>query len=763
MMYRIDDASRRKVAPRMSAFPTRFRSFREPVSASEDQEIGSGVSLPDLIRRYYKGSVPLGFSSNFGFLDRDNKERDYVPGKTDRFVFKDGNSVDMFRKSAHTLIKELNRYWTELGLPLDRDEDRDIDVPDTTKIWSELGSGSAIDKIVQSHRNAVYFIIANVDIMKKACIVRTVNAGWWAVSYAGKNATDFNYFAMSLAAHKTAVQTLIKSPKVKALYEKNWNSASDPLTTNPGYPFFNAQVDTDGNPTTRIKTVQLFRNLNRANRGKWNDILQEVDNRAGKFGLAGHPFAVAPIRRLQPGYKWQHQFDVTPSGMRTAFDERGINSQRVAHMVPYIYNVITSPVSTMYKTVRMLLPGCYHDGESKLKRTERLRSQSKSNQLFLVEADYSNFDRFMAVDLIEEIISWFTEMTPNPSYWFDAMTYLHRDASLIWPDFSSVSQGEGWVFKPGQLGLLSGVKATSDTGTLVNSVVNGEALARTLGWNEAELTRYLLQYEDASVGSKVEYYYVQSDDTQLIQSSATVIKKHGDEFMKAVKAAGLKGSIELADRFLMRHLQEGSDRPVPARVWQNTLSNEAPPASEIVFLAGLGSRTDGLLGIKSVDPFQTGSLQRITCIEALFTISILKNLRTFISSASSPSLTALRLIDILLEEDKAIQMNYANQGVGSTFQSSPNVALKIGNIRRGITATLAQEQLTSSKLANADTVASWLYTLYKDQNIPSSALMLDHLRRFSEKIDSTITQFLARDEAFFKYATSTLGVHPLSW
>ena len=760
--YHIDDASGRKTAPKMSAYPKRTRVFSEPITSTQDITIPKGIGLPDLIKKFYPGAIPTGFGGNFGFLERDNKTRDYEPGKADRYVFKNMRSVTLFAESAHRLMRHLCESWKALGLPLIRDDDRAIEVPDGGFALDALVKGHPANGIVVRNLNAIYFILANADIIKKACVVRSINAGWWAVSYAGKNAPDKSYFRVSLAAHKRAISAIIGSSKGRALYYKNWAGASDPLNSNPGYPFFTAQLDTDGNPVTRIRTVELFRNIGRLPKRSWQEVLDEVDVRGGRFGMPGFPFCVAPLRRLQPGYKWQHQFDITPSGLRTSHDERGVNSQRVAHMVPYVYNVLTTPVSTMYKTVRMLLPGAYHDGPAKALRMKRLAKAQTARSLFLAEADYSNFDRFMAVDLIEDIVSWFTDLTGNPAYWNPAMLYLHHDASLVWPDYSSVSSGSGWLFKPGKLGLLSGVKATSDTGTLVNSVVNGEALARSKGWSEDRLYQYLTQYIDKPTGSLEEFFYVQSDDTQLIESSASQLSIHGKEFMKAVQAAGLKGSIELADRFLMRHLQNGCDRPVPARVWQNTLSNETPPESEIIFLAGLGSRTDGLFGIKTVDPFQTGDLQQVTLAEATFTLLVIKELYNFLSTASSPSRVGINLLSAFIDGEGPRIESMSSTDQSALFQATPGTALAVGDYRRGITKALAEVQLAEASKTSLSSVTAWLYQLYKDQNIPSTMLMIEQLGRLDGSLAQQFASFKSKEEGFFRYAADTIGVKPPS-
>lgn len=755
----IDNANLRGKAPLMSAFGRKTRPFTEPIDATRDDVIGPDKTIPDLIRAYYPGATMTGFNGRFGFLDRDNKIRTYDPGKEDPFVFKNMASLEMFREEAKRLISLLCTMWEELGLPLVHDADRDIFVPDTAVAWEALKADHPLHKIVIDNVNAIYFIVANADIMKKACVIRTVNAGWWAVSYKGKSAASKDYFSTSLNAHRRAIKTILHSSKGKQVAAKLWATASDPLDTNPGYPFFSAIIDDKGNPKTRIETVELFKNIQSQAGRDWDQLLRLVNDRAGRYGMEGYPFCVAALRRQQPGRKWQHQFTITPSGMRTAYDEKGVNSQRVAWMVPYVYNLLLTPVQVLLKTVRMVLPGLYHDGESKLRRMQRLQTSSKTNKLWLAEADYSNYDRFIPVDIIDDIVTMITDETDSPRYWHQAAMYLHKNANLVWPDYSSVSDGNGWLFKPGELGLMSGVKATSEAGTLVNSVVNGEVLARTYDWSETQLYDYLTQYVDADAGSKFEYYYVQSDDTELISESPSNLYKQGEEFKRAVKAAGLKGDVEMADRFLMRHMQQGSDRPVPARVWQNTLSNEAPPPSEIIFLAGLAARTDGLLGIKTVDPFQTGELQQLTAVEAKFTLAMVESLHRFFTSAAVPSMSGINLLNIMLREKGAID----SLSLKDKFTSSPSVSLALGNIRRNISAALAKEQLESmAALGSPSSVLSWIYSIYKDKNIPSSALMLEQLIKLNGDIAHSIKTLQAKEEAFFKYASDRIGVKPLT-
>lgn len=758
VFMQITDAKTQAQAIKMSPFPKRIRPFTEPVSATQDQVIGPNKTLPDILKLYYPGTVPFGFSGKFGFLDRDNKERTYDPAKEDRFVFKSKSDIHKFHSSAFVLIEVLNQAWQKLGFPLKKDKDRDIMIPDSADVWQSLSTpGTPAHKHAINNMRAIQFILGNVDIMKKTCVVRTISAGWWAVSYKGKVADDLAYFSRSLNAHKRALAIIMASAKFKKVYAQLWQDAGDPLDTNPGYPFFTAQMDAQGSPVTRIRTVEMHKKIGRSYITKWADVLTMVDSRAGHMGMAGFPFCVAPLRRLGPGYKPQHQFNVTPSGMTTAYDEWGTNSQRVAWMVPYVYNVLLTPLQVAFKAVRMILPGLYHDGPSKVRRTAMLQAQAKANSLFMAEADYSNYDRFIPTDMMREIIKMFTDRTDAPDYWQTAAMYLHDDANLVWPDFSSVSDGNGWLFKPGTLGLMSGVKATSEAGTLVNSVVNAEVTARALDWSEDQLVSYLTQYVDADAGSKFEYYYVQSDDTELIARDPQTLFRQGQTFNEAVKKAGLKGSVELSDRFLMRHTFGGEDRPVPARVFQNTISNETPPENEIVFLAGLASRTDGLFGIKSVDPFQTGMLQNVTAIEAYFSLRMLEIVRGFVANSAAPSRIALIIIDALISEKTKIEAAY-EKGPSTIFSPDKRVALKLHELRAEVSHLLADFELSKTRTLSD----SWLYSLFKDRNIPSSQLILDQIIALNPALKSKIATFAAKEHGFFLYACDVIGVKPLT-
>lgn len=733
----------------MSAFGYRKRTFREAVTATSDMTVERGLRLPDLIRRYFPGAQPRAIGGKFGFLTRDDKRRAYT-SDTDPFVMSGQTEKDLssFAKDAKTILSAIVEEWKALGLPTKFDSDRQVVTIDETNVHQHPVYRQ-VSQSGQNFRDAVQFLVANADIMLKACVVRAISPGWWAVSYAGKNATDLSFFQASLDAHIEIYHRFVDSQRGRAAIQQEWIDSSDPIDTNPGYPYFAARLSSSGAPITRDATVTLFKNL--CNQGySWSELLAEVDARVRDENLAGHPFAVAPLRRLQPGFKWMHQFEITGAGLVTGYDIRGLNSQRVAWMVPYAYNLCISPASAVLKAFRRILPGAYHGGPEKKLRHDRLRRLHETHKLFLVEGDYSNFDRFLPVDLLQRFIVGITANWRNNTYWRDALMHLHHGASIIWPDYYTGDAEGGWIFKPGTLALLSGVKVTADTGTITNSIINAAALAKTYNWNKSQLVNYLGQYLDGSVpGSKAEYYYIQSDDTALIASSNDALTTHRNAFVQAVTAAGLKGSVSVGDRFLMRHIQAGADRPVPTRVWQNTMSNEEPVANPLIFLAGLAARTDGLFGLKSVDAFGTGSHQQISAAEARVTSAILRILRQRLAGALRAIPVAIQFIDELLDGMPPIKPEITPDTPVSGKKSQ---VARLSRMRDRINQEVARTTMTDTS------VADWVKALWRDRHAPSSQQLLDDLAVDIPGVHELISSMVSKEKAYFSKASAILGV-----
>lgn len=780
-----------------SAFGKSTRASIEPISSTRDEILPKHSSIPDLMRLFY-GSISLKqIAARWGFLTRDNKERVYQPGKEDAFVFSSAKSITSFGEQARYLLQLLTTMTRTLGAGVERDDDRHIDIPAV-----EVGAvtGYSADAV-----RALSFIVGNADIMKKACIVRSVIPGWWAVSYAGKKATDMSYFLPGLTALKDLITLAATSVAFRSRYDAFWQENGDPLDTNPGYPLFSANLTKDGIPTSRNEIVTQFESVTRLARQlsgsegvTWEGTLRAVDYLNKDDNLADHPLAIAPLRRLQPGFKWSHVFQVTAGGMRLSHDIRGFNSCRVAWMVPYLYNILISPVAILLKTTRSFLPGATHNKADKTFQNQVLARPGA----LLLEADYSNYDRFIPIDVIELIvgivIDGFVKGAAERKYWKDAVMHLHNAASIISPDYGTTQSVGGWLYKPGKLGLMSGVKITSETGTLVNFVVNISALFHQgILPTQSAVNNYTSAFlrsaskDDGLVGDN-NYsnardfplkFLVQSDDTLLIASSPEERGKMQQGFKDAVVAAGLKGTIEAGDRFLMRHTSDGGDRPVPARIWQNTLSSESPPETELIFLLGLIARTDGLFGVKDVDPFQTKDKQRLTGAEICFSLAVVESLRKFMDSAASRSTRGLQLIDGARDVGHQLMTQLTGRN-GTTVQEvtqtgewltkvvvvKPNDFREYKQIRAELTAYLIELE---TKLMGKDYNANlfdrtnkynaWILALSKDRHVPSAQTVMSYLVDADPTISAKLRTIAGKETAFFHSVCNRMNIHPLKW
>lgn len=746
----------RKSALVMSPFGRRTRPFQDAGAHSTKLTIPPGKSLPDLARKYYDITEVFPFKAMFPFLDRDNKQRAYDPGKEDKFVFASAQSLKQFNDHALKLIHNIINQWKSLDLPTMRDEERGIEAPDSDKIWSALDPTHDLHRTVIRNMPVIMFLLSNYDIMKKACIVRSVIPGWWAQSYAGQYSGKTKEFSESIDALVTAINKLSNGSEFKKVRAATAADLGDPLDTNVGFPYFSSQIDKAGNPIAKLKVIHLFKGIGTQNYDL-DKLFAIVAKRVEPLGLQNHPFLIAPIRRLQPGYKWNHVFRETSMGLETDYDERGNNTIRIAWMSPYILNLFLSPLQLEWKAVRKLLPGLFHDGDAKRKRLHMIRAQGK----FIAEADYSNYDRNIPVDIFLEFAARYLKTRPHSQFWYKLLHSLHHKMPIIWPDYVGGEKGRGWVFTPKILGLLSGLKITSEEGTFVNAIVTGQALMDT-GMTQSGLVQYYTQYLSGSPGSKFEHVHIQSDDTLLIANDPLTLKKLGDAFKARADQIGLPGSLTLGDRFLMRHNNDGRDTPVPARVWQNTLSNEEPYEDALTFAAGLAMRTDGLLGHKTYDPFATGTRQKVTRSELLFTLDVLLSLQKFTGGSSVVIRPVVQFLDLLTTACRYM-LTKTSDDLTSTAVIDAEDATKIDLWRKDTLRQIAERD--QAELAGIgdhltiDAIRTLVYDLHKNIHTPSAQQLLAILLQSGNPVfQRAIKEVSLREQRFYQYALNEIGI-----
>lgn len=741
-----------------SVFPGRFRPFTDTGATGQDIVVPPGTTIPDLVRMFYKPDVIDAVTAPFSFLSRDLEEKDYKPGQDDPFVFKDQSSLQKFKQEAHRLIQFLNEMAEALGVPLKKDADRGLPFPDeealTNQFLTSGGKGFSDPDVME----LTAFILSNADIQKKFCIVRGSIPGWWASSYSGKLGSDLPHFEPALRALTGACAQLRNTPIYRSTLSEVHLSQGDPLDTNVGWPLFTAAVTKEGLPQSKLDVIQMFRGVNFKS-GNAKDIIRSLDEVHSGAAPRGFPLAMAPLRRTQPGYKWNHTFTGSSFGLQTNHDWRGYNTIRIAWMAPYILNLMLSPLQADWKALRMLLPGLYHDGEKKLARTAFWKTQKK---LYIMEADYSNYDRNIPAGLFESFVNQMTDSFVHKAYWQELTATLYRDVSIILPDHVYGTRNRGWIFKAPLLGLLSGLKITSEEGTFINAIVCGQSMIDAgICKNESQLRDYWLSYGGQKTPSAAsiarERFWIQSDDTLLFSPDPSELAALARAFKTNADRLGLKGSLTLGDRFLMKQTTRGKDAPNPSRVWQNTLSNEDSVLDDAKFLVGLVTRTEGMLGQRTFDPFNVGRIEPTLTGIVRYEVTVLESILSFLETAAVPHKGAIEYIRLMLAGGR--QMLKQGASLTQRVKMDSAYANSIDAYRLQAIRSLAERELSKmSARPGIDSLQAWLNQLLKDRHVPSSAAVLAQLEAASPLVKQYIASVGDKEHQFYSYAINTLGI-----
>jgi hypothetical protein len=732
-----------------SAFPLQKRKPIESMDKG-DFSIPMGFSIPDYIRAVYGQNKVESFHSMFNFLDRDNKERRYDPATEDPFVAKDEKFIPEFKASAHRMLAYLTQEWKDRGYETEMDKDRQIELPSDAAFVKKILSvdSASWNKDAarwKADREDLAYIIAEADIMKKACLVRTVLPGWWVVSYRGKNALRKDRFKKAMNILVRAMHDIMETQVYKDKLEETLADQGDPLDTNVGYPFYSALVDTDGNPISKLEVLDLYKGIGTQG-WSWNAVRREIDRRCPNKSLKGYPFAIFSIRRQQPGYKWAHNFTPTTNGLRFSQDVRGYTTNRVAYGASYVLNLYLSSVQSSWKTIRKLIPGLYHDGDAKKRDIEYLGNENP----FMIESDYSNWDRNIPVDLSQDFFKAFCAKIPHGNYYYDLLCQTNSNLSMIWPDWVGDEKGRGHIFNVDKLALLSGLKITSDIGTYMNAIIIITSLLESGVMGETDVYNHLMSRVKGKEGDML--FLVQSDDTLLVRKELKSLAKLAAKFSEVSSDSGIKGSLTLGDRFLMRHMYKGKDSPLAARNFQNTLSNEQSYQDPVKFTVGLGARTDGLFGYKSVDAFGGGKFLETTSLERDFSLKVLEELYGFLNTAHIKVPAAIHILELLIRSgQKAVK-----RGSKYTVNEIDGRALDAERVKWNM--FLAKRDLELLQRKGKGAFASHIYELYKDSMSPTRKAILDQILAASPEARSVLQTVSQKETVFYNFALAKLKI-----
>lgn len=724
-------------------------------SQGDEVSLTKGITIPEFIRKVYRILDIYPLSEEFPFLNRDNEDKTYEPGKADPFVFKNPASMELFKKQALDMIHYLTNVWRAMGLPIKRDKDREIDVPDSDKLLSVIMGESKDDnlkRIYDAHSEDISTILSNIDIALKVCVVRTILPAWWVVSYAGKDSTNLEGFKPAVDLLIDAMLDIIQGPNWKYVYNKTVADQGDPLETTVGFPFYTNTVDKMGNPLSKLMVLEMYKDLIKPGM-TWPQVLEAMSSRGATAFQKKHLLAVAPIRRSMYGYKWAHVWDRTIYGYKLRDDVRGYNTTRVAWMAPYILNLLISPIQGEWKALRKLMPGLFHDGEV---RREELEGLKRSKHM-LIESDFSNYDKSIPNDVMAYFFQEYVRRRGLSPYYLGALSQTHKNLPLVWGDYSGFSRNKGWVFKVPVLGLLSGLKVTSEVGTFTTLIMNIKGWLDTGYMTKDQVKSYLSQYAvdpdwKSKIKSNVPKILIASDDVLLISKTVDEMRMLVNSFRSGTKAAGIASSIFLGDKFLMRHMYSGKDTGVIMRVYQNTISNEDSVIDPIKFLVGLGVRTDGLGGFKTSDPFNTGDYRGCSKLESSLAKMMLTALYNLVSSSSVPLPAAIKFLkDFISLMDNMTETN------GRMFANK--LAIQgINDQRKLFLNALAAAEILKAKSNTSEFLASYVAMLRRNSSSPSSALILEALLKLHPELNNLVDIAADKESAFYRFAMNKIGL-----
>jgi hypothetical protein len=720
--------------------------------------------VPDFIRKIYGVNVVNPVNQRFNFLSRDNEDKEYRPGDVDRFVFRDFSSIELFKKSSLEIFHFLMKEWTDMNLPTIQDKDREVDVPDSELVqkWvltNEFPSES-MKRTVETRTYDISFIVSNVEIVSKAAVLRTIQPAWWVVSYDGKDSEHLSSFKQAVDILVEAFNLIRKTPYYAQKYEETLSEQGDPMDTGVGFPLYSAEIDAEGRPISKIKVLAQYEDICKGV-STWDELLKNVADRGRDEFEKKYLFAIAPIRRIQAGYKWLIRWTRTSSGYKIKDEYQGGATNRVAWMASYLQNLLISPIQTEWKTYRKIIPGLYFDGKSK---TELLAAIRKHRPKF-VESDFSGYDRTIPNNVMTYFFEQFAATLPpdKRDFFLGALKQTNSNLPVIWGDAGNVNRKSGWVFQVSKLALLSGLKVTSEIGTFMNLIINISGWLETGFMTKDQILSYLTHFTrtNGSLDATIPYppLLILGDDTLLMHTEPARLDKLAAGFVSGSERAGIKSQLQPGDKFLMRHMTDGIDRPVLARIWQNSVSNETPVEDPVKFLVGLAMRTDGVAGWKTFDPFHTGKDRGASAFEIKLGILVFSRLKMQFATAKEPLSAAIEFIDVMIDGLKKARI--AGDGLYHFHADSGAV---LDRKRKSFLAALAAKEVESIRAKTVSDLRNLagteLYRLHKDMASPSAEAILEILKNSDAGTRSVIETISKKENSFYVLAMRRIGLDP---
>jgi hypothetical protein len=602
------------------------------------------VTSIEYLNSFCKSLHPI--KEKWNFLRRDAVIRPYVPMRDDPYLFGTLSDYNFIIAAFH----EFQKFTADLpSEPL------------------------SLDKSIQRGQQ---LIEGERDVNGKLIMQRGMRHGWYLNDFSAKrrklpsawvaNESDLIEFLVDNLKRFKGFSTdeLLGDDEDLEFAE----DLGEPMTTNSGYPYY--ETDKPGFAgTTKAKGILFMKDPFLKYDPTKIAILDHIRKWSFADPMYRHPFAVAANRRYGPSNKFLEVWNFENNVLTHDHLTKGIPNVRQVYMACASYNIILSVVSRCTRTLRRCTTGMYHSTELRNNYMSKLKGK------FVVESDFSQYDKSVSIELrqfFERLaLACLKQVYQDKDQYLALKSLRALEAApylpYVMPDPNDqIGVGFG-IIADGVWGLFSGIKVTSDIGTVISWCTTAFALSITTQTPLKTLLKQLQKGDD--------YVLLANGDDILVGFSPAKWRLYGKKFYNALPIIydqfGLKGKVLNGSRFLMRHLPD--DSPVWSRIWQQTFANEKKITSLPQFFIGLWSRTrevkriDGIISSSNTSTRSALSLWRAKSV-ALFGITlshlaIVKKVKNAGSFFKNPSLYDRLLkgqLTTFTELDQALDLTHTS-------------------------------------------------------------------------------------------------------
>lgn len=340
---------------------------------------------------------------------------------------------------------------------------------------------------------------------------------------------------------------------------------SDPFDTNQGAPTFSKD------PAMRFLTCSAL-GLKGYNA---KDIIARSRELCVNVGLPDYclwPAAIA--RRSGPVTKPQRYYRSHSDGLSCVSDSevQGVYTRgRKVFMMPFYFNMLVSPVAYAMKQGRTAVLGFGHDAESERRYLEWFTNYQDYE---VAESDLSGYDLSIKPAYRKLLWSICRKYGYNETA-LDLLMEYEDNTVVMSPPWNSLQSGSAAVVIGG-VGLLSGLKVTTEVGSAISAAANLKALIKCKVVSE----------QDVTAGNWPKFLMLGDDILGLNKKGA--INK--DIFEESYAEDGLTVKYAEGYRFLMNHIYNGKKFGVASRVIQQTAFNEDSYFHEGQIMLALAAR-----------------------------------------------------------------------------------------------------------------------------------------------------------------------------